>query len=80
MFAPFALVRIFALGAEYFVALYTEEHTAIAFRRCTNVAAAEMIRLRKFVTFSTPSHANLVHFAVCALLLGKRRQQPELPK
>jgi hypothetical protein len=68
MFAPFALVRIFALGAEYFVAIYAEEHTISAFRLIANVAVAELTRPFKFVALSTPSHANLGHFAVCALI------------
>jgi hypothetical protein len=53
------MVIIFALKAKFLAALYTEKHTAIAFRRSTNVAAAEMMPLRKVVTFSTPSIANL---------------------
>jgi hypothetical protein len=67
------MVISFALGAEFLAALYTEEHTAIAFRCFTNVALAEMMPLGKVVTCSAPSLANLGHYAVCALLFGASR-------
>jgi hypothetical protein len=64
------MVRIFALGAEFLAALYTEEGAITALRLFTNVAVAEMIPLGKVVAFSAPNLSNLGHFAVCALLLG----------
>jgi hypothetical protein len=67
------MVRIFALEAEFRAAMYTEEHTTIAFRLFTNHAVAEMISLGKVVAASAPKLANLGHFAVCALLLGASR-------
>jgi hypothetical protein len=73
------MTRIFALGAELLVALYTEEHTSIAFQLFAIVAAAEMILLKKVVTVPAPNLANLRHFAVCALLFGASRHT-YLPK
>jgi hypothetical protein len=66
-------VRIFALGAEFRAALFTDEHAILAFILITNFAFAEMTPFGEVVTLSAPSLANLGHFAVCALLFGASR-------
>ena len=75
------MVRIFALGAEFLIAIFTEEATIIALPLFANAAIAEVMPHREVVTAPAPILANLEHFAVCALPFGTSWQSlPNLSK